>query len=137
MPNDASTNERAVLRVFLVDDEVLIRMMVSDMLEDLGHVVVAEAGELNQSLRLARSADYDIAVLDVNLNGKMIDPVAEAISARRIPFILATGYSSPSLATKYAQFPRLRKPYGVRDLEIAIDQARATTRGGGSNALRA
>ena len=83
-------NERVVLKVLLVDDEVLIRLMVSDMLEDLGHVVVAEAGELDQSLILARSADFDFAILDVNLNGARIDPVAEAIGARRIPFILAT-----------------------------------------------
>ena len=120
-------NERVVLKVLLVDDEVLIRLMVSDMLEDLGHVVVAEAGELDQSLILARSADFDFAILDVNLNGARIDPVAEAIGARRIPFILATGYSSPSVATSYPQIPRLRKPYGVRDLESAIDQVRAAT----------
>ena len=116
---------RAAFRVLLVDDEVLIRMMVSDMLNDLGHAVVAEAGELDQSLTLARSADFDLAILDVNLNGVLIDPVAEAIIARRIPFILATGYSSPSVAARYPQIPRLRKPYGVRDLESVIDHAMA------------
>ena len=115
----------AALRVLLVDDEVLIRMMVSDMLEDLGHAIVAEAGELDQSLILARLADFDLAILDVNLNGLMIDPVAEAIIARRIPFILATGYSSPSVAARYDQTPRLRKPYGVGELEAAIDHAMA------------
>jgi CheY-like chemotaxis protein len=118
-------NERVVFRVLLIDDEVLIRMMVSDMLEDLGHVVVAEAGELDRSLILARSADFDLAILDVNLNGIMIDPVADAIIARRIPFIFATGYSSPSVAAKYHQTPRLRKPSAVKDLESAIDHAMA------------
>jgi CheY-like chemotaxis protein len=118
-------NERAALRVLLVDDEVLIRMMVSDMLGDLGHVVIAEHGELDQSLLLARSADFDLAILDVNLNGTRIDPVAEAIIARRIPLILATGYSSPSVATRYPQIPRLRKPYGVEELERVIDHAMA------------
>jgi CheY-like chemotaxis protein len=115
--------ESAAFRVLLVDDEALIRLMVSDMLEDLGHVVVAEAGELDQSLILARSADFDLAILDVNLNGVRIDLVAEAILARRIPFILATGYSSPSIAARYRQIPRLRKPYGVNELKSAIDHA--------------
>ena len=118
-------DQSAALRVLLVDDEVLIRMMVSDMLDDLGHAVVAEAGELEQSLVLARSADFDLAILDVNLNGLRIDPVAEAIIARRIPFILATGYSSPSVAAKYPQIPRLRKPYGVKELERVIFHAMA------------
>jgi CheY-like chemotaxis protein len=76
--------------VLLVDDEVLTRMMVSDMLNDPGHAVVAEAGELDQCLILARSADFELAILDVNLNGVRIDLVAEAILARRIPFILAS-----------------------------------------------
>jgi CheY-like chemotaxis protein len=118
-------NKSATLRVLLVEDEVLIRVMVSDMLEDLGHAVVAEAGELDRSLMLARSADFDLAILDVNLNGARIDPVAEAIIARRIPFILATGYSSPSVAARYPQIPRLRKPYGIKELESVIDHAMA------------
>ena len=116
-------NKSTTLRVLLVDDEVLIRVMVSDMLEDLGHAVVAEAGELDQSLMLARSADFDLAILDVNLNGARIDPVAEAIIARRIPFILATGYNSPSVAAHYPQIPRLRKPYGIKELESEIAHA--------------
>jgi CheY-like chemotaxis protein len=117
--------ESAALRVLLVDDEVLIRMMVSDMLEDLGHVVIAEAGELDQSLMLARSADFDLAILDVNLNGVRIDPIADAILARQIPLVLATGYSSPSVAARYPQIPRLRKPYGVKELKSVIDHAMA------------
>lgn len=82
---------------------------------------MAEAGELGHALSLARSADFDLAILDFNLNGQKIDPVAEAIIARQMPFIFATGYASPSIATRFSQIPRLRKPYGVRDLGSAID----------------
>ena len=98
-------------------------MLVADMLEELGHSVVAEAGELDHALTLARSVDFDLAVLDFNLNGDRIDPVAEAIIARQIPFIFATGYSSPSIATRFSRIPRLRKPYEIGDLGSAIDHA--------------
>jgi hypothetical protein len=54
------------LRVFLVEDEAMIRMMVADMLEELGHIAAAEAGRLDQALQLARSTDFDVAILDVN-----------------------------------------------------------------------
>jgi CheY-like chemotaxis protein len=126
-----STNAQH-LRILLVDDEGLIRVMVADMLDELGHSVVAEAGELNPALTLARSADFDLAILDFNLNGKRIDPVAEAIIARRMPVISATGYSSPSIATRFSQVPRLRKPYGIEELGSAINRAIAAGTGNGA-----
>jgi CheY-like chemotaxis protein len=80
--------------VFLVEDEVMIRMMVADMLEELGYSVAAEAGEINEAIRLAQSTEFDLAILDVNVNGRVISPVAELIRARKRPFIYATGYGS-------------------------------------------
>src|SRR3981189_348619 len=80
--------------VFLVEDEVMIRMMVADMLEELGYRVAAEAGEINEAIRLAQTAEFDLAILDVNVNGKVISPVADLIDARNRPFIFATGYGS-------------------------------------------
>src|SRR3979409_2313229 len=68
--------------VFLVEDEVMIRMMVADMLEELGYSIAAEAGEINDAIRLAKSTEFDIAILDVNVNGKVISPVASVIEAR-------------------------------------------------------
>ena len=68
--------------VFLVEDEVMIRMMVSDMLEELGYTVAAEAGEIGEALRLAETTYFDLAILDVNVNGKVISPVADLIKAR-------------------------------------------------------
>jgi len=62
--------------VFLVEDEVMIRMMVADMLEELGFAVAAEAGDIDEAIRLAETADFDLAILDVNVNGKIISPVA-------------------------------------------------------------
>src|ERR1700675_5166021 len=82
--------------VFLVEDEVMIRMMVADMLEELGYSVAAEAGEISEAIRLVRSTEFDFAILDVNVNGKVISPVADLIKARNRPFIFATSYGSSS-----------------------------------------
>jgi len=109
--------------VFLVEDEVMIRMMVADMLEELGFSIAAEAGEINEAIRLAQSADFDIAILDVNVNGKMISPVAELITARNRPFIFATGYGSSGLPPEYRDRPALQKPFQIETLAKTIHMA--------------
>jgi CheY-like chemotaxis protein len=109
--------------VFLVEDEVMIRMMVADMLEELGYSVSAEAGEINEAIRLAQSAEFDLAILDVNVNGKVISPVAELIKARNRPFIFATGYGSSGLPEEYRDRPALQKPFQLESLARIIDTA--------------
>jgi CheY-like chemotaxis protein len=106
--------------VFLVEDEVMIRMMVADMLEELGYSVAAEAGEISEAMKLAQSADFDLAILDVNVNGKMISPVADLIKARQRPFIFATGYGSSGLPEEYRDRPALQKPFQIETLAKAI-----------------
>jgi len=109
--------------VFLVEDEVMIRMMVADMLEELGYRIAAEAGEINEALKLAQSTDFDLAILDVNVNGKVISPVADLIQARNRPFIFATGYGSSGLPEQYRDRPALQKPF---QLETLAQMIRAT-----------
>jgi CheY-like chemotaxis protein len=81
-------------------------MMVADMLEELGHAVAAGAGQLNQALELAQSSEFDLAILDVNLNGKVITPEADLIKTRRVPFMFATGYG-PRVCPKYSGIAQL------------------------------
>jgi CheY-like chemotaxis protein len=107
--------------VFLVEDEVMIRMMVTDMLQELGYSVAAEAGEINEAIRLAQSIDFDLAILDVNVNGKVISPVADLIKARNLPFIFATGYGSSGLPEEYRDRPALQKPFQIETLARVID----------------
>ena len=109
--------------VFLVEDEVMIRMMVADMLEELGYTVAAEAGEIGEAMRLAESTYFDVAILDVNVNGKVISPVADLIRARNRPFIFATGYGSSGLPEEYRDRPALQKPFQLETLSKAIEQA--------------
>lgn len=111
--------------VFLVEDEVMIRMMVADMLEELGYAVAAEAGDVGEALRLAESTEFDLAILDVNVNGKVISPVADLIKARNRPFIFATGYGSSGLPEEYRDRPALQKPFQLETLSKAIENALA------------
>ena len=106
--------------VFLVEDETLIRMMVADMLAELGCHVAAEAGHIDAAIKLARSTKFDLAILDVNVNGELIFPVAEAVKARNRPIIFATGYGS--LPEEYQKHPRLQKPFELEALAQAIDE---------------
>ena len=113
--------------VFLVEDEVMIRMMVADMLQELGYSVAAEAGEINEAIRLVQSTEFDFAILDVNVNGKVISPVADLIKARNRPFIFATGYGSSGLPEEYRDRPALQKPFQIETLARVIEQTLKST----------
>ncbi len=75
--------------IILVEDEALIRMMLADMIEELGHRVVAEAGNIQVGQALAQAAIFFLAVLDINIAGYSIRPVAEIIDGRGLPFSLS------------------------------------------------
>jgi DNA-binding response OmpR family regulator len=109
--------------VFLVEDEVMIRMMVADMLEELGYKVAAEAGDIAEAMRLAQSTEFDFAILDVNVNGKVISPVADLIKAKGRPFIFATGYGSSGLPEQFRDRPALQKPFQIDALSRTIETA--------------
>jgi CheY-like chemotaxis protein len=96
--------------VFLVEDEVLIGMMLADMIEQLGHRVVAEAANIEDGQTLAQTTNYDLAVLDINIGGHSIDPVAEIIDRRGLPFFFVSGYESGGLPKQFSDRPLLQKP---------------------------
>jgi DNA-binding response OmpR family regulator len=109
------------LKVFVVEDEPMIRILLMDMLGELGCRVAAEAGDGEAAAKLAQSTEFDLAILDVNLRGKLITPVAELIRARQLPIIFATGYGSEGLPEEFRDYPALPKPYQLEGLARAID----------------
>jgi CheY-like chemotaxis protein len=113
------------LRLLIVEDEAMVAMMVEDMLADLGCVVVDVAGTLSRGLALVADGDLalDGAILDVNLGGEKVYPVAEALAARGIPFIFATGYGIAGIAEDFSHIPALAKPYEARALEMMLASA--------------
>lgn len=104
----------------VVEDETLIRMMLADMIEELGHRVAAEAGTIDEAMSLARTSKFDAAILDVNLDGSQITPVADILAARRIPFLFASGYGSGGIPESFADRPALRKPFQIAQLERMV-----------------
>ncbi len=116
---------RQAKRVLIVEDELMIRMLLEDMLSELGYSIAAEAGRIDEALEAAKTAEFDLAILDVNLNGQTIAPVAEALVARGMPFVFATGYGERGLPEAYRDRPTLKKPFQMdglsRTLQSALD----------------
>ena len=80
--------------ILLVEDEALIRMMLVEMVEELGHRVIAEAGSVDEARSIAEIEDYDLAILDINLQGISVRPVAEIVRSRGLPLFFLSGYAA-------------------------------------------
>jgi CheY-like chemotaxis protein len=115
-------------RVLVVEDELMIRMLLEDMLGELGYTIAAEAARLDEALDAAKNGQFDLAILDVNLNGQTIAPVAEALAARGTPFVFATGYGERGLPDAYRDRPTLKKPFQMDGLSKTIAIALAGKR---------
>jgi len=111
-------------RILVVEDEVLIAEMVVDMLVGLGATVVGPATTIEAGLALAGSETIDAAVLDINVRGKRIDPIADLLAAREIPMLFATGYGMAAGAER-RNGPVIDKPYTQERLASALAHAMA------------
>jgi CheY-like chemotaxis protein len=107
-------------RVLLVEDEMLVVWLLEDMLADLGCAVVGPAASVNQALAMIDAEAIDVAVLDVNLNGQMSYPIADALATRGVPFVFSTGYDKDTLLDGYRIFPVLQKPFHLSELSDAL-----------------
>jgi CheY-like chemotaxis protein len=107
--------------ILLVEDEALIRMMLVEMIEELGHRVVAEAGQRDKAKLLAEIEEYDLAILDINLEGLNVEPVAEAVAVRERPFFFLSGYGSAGVPDQFKGKPVLQKPCELEMLKRTID----------------
>ena len=107
-------------RLLVVEDEYLIRMLLEDMLTDLGYDVAAAVGSIGEAKELAAKGGFDAAILDVNLDGEEIFPVADILSERGLPFVFVTGYGEGSLPPAYRGRPTLQKPFQADRLKMAL-----------------
>lgn len=110
-------------RVLIVEDEAAISMLLEDMLMDFGCEVVGPAARLAAALDLAKGASFDLAILDVNLAGEPIYPVAEALTERGLPFLFSTGYGGAGIKEPFRNRPVVQKPFGQADLQRMMAQA--------------
>jgi CheY-like chemotaxis protein len=106
--------------VLLVEDEMLVAWLLEDMLADLGCAVVGPASSVKQALAMIDAEAIDAAVLDVNLNGQMSYPIADALVARGVPFVFSTGYDKDTLLDGYRTFPVLQKPFHRAELSETL-----------------
>jgi CheY-like chemotaxis protein len=106
----------AGLRVLVVEDDAMLAMALELSLSDLGCEVVGLASCLADAIPLAREAVIDGAILDVNLAGEKVYPIADILAARNIPFVFATGYGSAGLRDCDRTRPVLQKPYELGHL---------------------
>lgn len=120
-----SVESPSALRLLVVEDEMLIALMIEEMLRDLGHVVIGPVGGVTPALQLLQegAAEVDGAVLDVNLNGEPVYPVADALRARGLPFVFVTGYDAAGIASRYAAVPILQKPFRPEQLGRLVSVA--------------
>ena len=115
-------------RVLVVEDEGLVSMMIEEYLDGLGCEVAGAAARLKEALAMARTLDFDLAVLDVNLGGELSYPAAEALRERGVPFLFATGYGVAGLPDALRGAPVLPKPF--RQAQLAEAMHRAAAAGG-------
>jgi two-component sensor histidine kinase/DNA-binding response OmpR family regulator len=112
-------------RLLLVEDEALTGMMMSDMLTELGFEVIGPFGRVADAMAAVGREDFQAAVLDVNLDGEMVYPVADAVLALGVPFVFVTGYSAEGIDRRFARVPVLQKPIERQMLQnVFVDGCR-------------
>jgi len=115
------------LKVLVVEDEMMVSMLIEDMLGELGCEVVGPASRLDEAMSLAREAELDCAVLDVNLGGQPIFPLADLLRERGRPFAFATGYGDAGLREVDRGSPVLQKPFREGDLARVLGALQAAS----------
>jgi DNA-binding response OmpR family regulator len=121
----------AGLRVMVVEDELLVAMLIEDALADENCVLVGPFSSVGDALEAARREPLDLAVLDVNLRGEKVYPVAEALTRRGVPFLLLSGYGKDAAPAEHPEWPACSKPFSP-DLLIEMLADRVTAPSGTS-----
>ena len=109
--------------VLIVEDEPLISMMLEDFLDSLGHAVAGTCDTLADALGRVEQGGFDVAIIDVNLNGQQVWPVADRLAAKGIPYVLATGGHIEPPPAAHADAPVLAKPYTLDAIEPVLAEA--------------
>jgi DNA-binding response OmpR family regulator len=108
--------------ILLVEDEFLLALQLEELLQSRGGMVLGPFRTLDDAMQAARREEFDFAILDVNLNGTMVYPLADDLLARSVPFLLLSGYSPSNLPERFRAVTRLNKPC---DPELLIATLRA------------
>jgi CheY-like chemotaxis protein len=108
------------IKVLVVEDEGFVALLIEDMLQDLGCEIVASVARLQEACTIARTAQIDLAVLDVNLGGERSFPVAHILHERGVPFMFSTGYGTSGLPAEFSGCQVLAKPFSAKALQETL-----------------
>ena len=101
------------LTVLIAEDDPLIAMELEDLLTDYGATCLAPVGSISSALTLIAASRFDVALLDVNLRGERIDPVADCLATVGTPFLFTTGYGEDGLPSAHRHRPVIAKPFSA------------------------
>ena len=116
MAEGAKLQRDGGLRILVVEDEAMIMTLVEDMVTELGHRVAGLAASVEEAAGLAEAGDFDVALLDVNLQGQTVESVAATLARRGKPFVFTTGYGERVIPPEFKDRPMLPKPYQIEQL---------------------
>jgi PAS domain S-box-containing protein len=114
-------------RLLLVEDEILVAMMMRDILTDLGFTVVGPFSRLSEAMVAAVHENIDAGIIDINLGGEFVYPVADVLAARKLPFVFVTGYGVESIDGRFAHVPIVKKPVQRQALQSIFLPAECDT----------
>ena len=112
----------AGLRVFVAEDEFHVLQLIEDMLMDFGCAVTDSVSNMRSAIEKAASTQAQVALLDVNLRGQAIFPVAQILRDRGIPILFSTGYGGDGIEAAWSGCPFIQKPFAIEELETALTQ---------------
>jgi DNA-binding NtrC family response regulator len=109
-------------RILIIEDDFLVAQVLVGLLEDAGALVLGPIGWIDEAIAFIKddTQRFDGAVLDVNLHGQKSYPIADALAARKVGFVFATGYGASVLEGRYQQYPRCEKPFDQAALVTAL-----------------
>jgi DNA-binding response OmpR family regulator len=107
-------------RILVVEDDPMLAMNVEQLLEDAGCAVVGPCATVGRALEIASRGGMDAAILDVNLRGEMIFPVADRLAEAGIPFVIVSGHSRDLLPPRHRGCRYLSKPFADNDLIATV-----------------
>jgi len=112
-------------RLLLVEDEIVVGMFMQELLESIGYRSTEPIGRLSDALAAAERERFRGAVLDMNLNGEIVYPLAELLAKQKVPFVFVTGYAPRSVDPRFTDVPILQKPVLQEDLAATLERVLA------------
>jgi CheY-like chemotaxis protein len=110
----------ATPRILVVEDEMTVAMLIEDMVNELSYELAGVVSRLEDAMRLVDSDSFDVAMLDVHLNGKTVFPFAAELDKRAIPYLFATAYGGRGIPEEFRDHRVLEKPFGPLELGRAL-----------------